>query len=62
MSAQSRLHLSGSPVVAFLLQPPSINDTTLLVSPLVVVTNAYEMLFVTGELYPHLFASSWIFF
>ena len=39
-----------------------INDTTLLVSPMVVVRTAYEMLFVTGELYPHLFASSWIFF
>ena len=39
-----------------------INDTALLVSPTVVVKTAYEMLFVTGELYPHLFASSWIFF
>jgi len=39
-----------------------INDTTLLVSPAVVVRTAYDMLFVTGELYPHLFASSWIFF
>ena len=39
-----------------------INDTTFLVSPIVVVTTAYEMLFVTGELYPHLFDSSWIFF
>jgi ABC-type nitrate/sulfonate/bicarbonate transport system permease component len=39
-----------------------VNDTTLLVSPLVVIVKAYEMLFVTGELYPHLFASSWIFF
>ncbi|MBF8254981.1 MAG: ABC transporter permease, partial [Deltaproteobacteria bacterium] len=39
-----------------------INDTTFLVSPIVVVATAYEMLFVNGELYPHLFASSWIFF
>jgi NitT/TauT family transport system permease protein len=39
-----------------------INDTTLLVSPTVVAKTAHEMLFVTGELYPHLFASSWIFF
>lgn len=39
-----------------------INDATFLVSPAVVVTTAYEMLFVTGDLYPHLFASSWIFF
>ncbi len=39
-----------------------INDTTLLVSPMVVVRTDYDMLFVTGELYPHLFASSWIFF
>ena len=39
-----------------------INDTGILVSPLVVVTKAYEMLVTTGELYPHLFASSQIFF
>ena len=39
-----------------------VNDTTFLVSPAVVVHTAYDMLFVTGELYPHLFASSWIFF
>jgi len=39
-----------------------VNDSTFLVSPLVVVNTAYDMLFVTGELYPHLFASGWIFF
>lgn len=39
-----------------------VNDPTFLVSPLVVVNTAYDMLFVTGELYPHLFASGWIFF
>jgi len=39
-----------------------VNDTTLLVSPLVVVAKGYDMLFVTGDLYPHLYASSWIFF
>jgi len=39
-----------------------INDTGILVSPLVVVTKAYEMLVTTGELYPHLLASSQIFF
>ncbi len=39
-----------------------VKDTTLLVSPVVVVATAYRMLFVTRELYPHLFASSWIFF
>jgi len=39
-----------------------INDTTFLVSPIVVVAAAYEMFFVNGEIYPHLFASSWIFF
>jgi NitT/TauT family transport system permease protein len=39
-----------------------INDTTFLVSPIVVVATGYEMLFVNGDLYPHLFASSWIFF
>ena len=40
----------------------AINDPSLLVSPIVVARAAYEMLFVTGELYPHLWASSWIFF
>lgn len=39
-----------------------VNDPTFLVSPIVVVYTSYDMLFVTGELYPHLFASSWIFF
>jgi len=39
-----------------------INDSSVLVSPMVVVTKAYEMLVTTGELYPHLFASSQIFF
>lgn len=39
-----------------------INDTTFLVSPIVVAAAAYEMFFVNGEIYPHLFASSWIFF
>ncbi|MGH7835265.1 MAG: ABC transporter permease [Candidatus Binatia bacterium] len=39
-----------------------VNDSAFLVSPLVVVGKAYEMLFVTAELYPHLYASSWIFF
>ncbi len=39
-----------------------INDTSLIVSPWVVVAKGYEMLFQTAELYPHLYASSWIFF
>ena len=39
-----------------------INDTGILVSPMVVLTKAYEMLVTTGELYPHLIASSQIFF
>jgi NitT/TauT family transport system permease protein len=39
-----------------------VNDTAFIVSPWVVVRKAYEMLFQTGELYPHLYASSWIFF
>lgn len=38
-----------------------IRDTSIIVSPVTVVWTAYDMLFVTGELYPHLFASSWIF-
>jgi len=38
-----------------------INDTSLLISPLVVIAKGYDMLFVTADLYPHLYASSWIF-
>jgi len=45
-----------------LLSEYFIRDTTFIVSPLVVVKTAYDMLFVTGELYPHIFASAWIFF
>lgn len=48
-------------VVWHVLAARVINDTALLVSPVVVVTTAYEMLFVTSDLYPHLYASSWIF-
>ncbi|MBI3059298.1 MAG: hypothetical protein HYY81_08335, partial [Deltaproteobacteria bacterium] len=36
-----------------------VNDSSLLVSPLVVIAKGYEMMFVTAELYPHLIASSW---
>jgi ABC-type nitrate/sulfonate/bicarbonate transport system permease component len=39
-----------------------IKDGGILVSPLEVVSKAYEMMIATGELYPHLFASSIIFF
>ena len=39
-----------------------VNDSALLVSPLVVVATGYDMLFVTADLYPHLYASSGIFF
>ena len=38
-----------------------IKDSGILVSPLVVLSKAYEMMIATGELYPHLFASSVIF-
>lgn len=38
-----------------------VNDTAFIVSPVVVMAKAYEMLFQTGELYPHLYASSLIF-
>lgn len=38
-----------------------INDSAFLVSPLVALAKGYEMLFVTAELYPHVYASSWIF-
>lgn len=49
-------------VIWQLLATKVINDPSLLVSPMVVVQTGYEMLFVNGELYPHLFASAWIFF
>jgi NitT/TauT family transport system permease protein len=39
-----------------------IKDSSILVSPLVVLSKAYEMTVATGELYPHLFASAMIFF
>lgn len=39
-----------------------VADTALIVSPLVVAAKGGEMLFETGELYPHLYASAWIFF
>ena len=39
-----------------------IADTSIIVPPLAVIGKGYEMLFQTGELYPHLYASSWIFF
>jgi len=52
----------GGLLIWHLLAVYAINDTTLLVSPIAVMKTAYEMLFVNGELYPHLFASSWIFF
>jgi NitT/TauT family transport system permease protein len=38
-----------------------VADTAFLVSPLAVLAKGYEMLFVTGELYPHILASSGIF-
>ena len=55
------LSLLSGLVLWHLLATRVVADTTFLVSPLVVVEKGYEMLFVTGELYPHLFASSWIF-
>lgn len=39
-----------------------IADSSIIVPPLVVTVKGYEMLFQTAELYPHLYASSWIFF
>jgi NitT/TauT family transport system permease protein len=39
-----------------------INDTSILVSPVVVLAKAYEMMVTTGELYPHLISSSQTFF
>ena len=39
-----------------------VADSSFLVSPLAVAAKSYEMLFQTAELYPHLLASSSIFF
>ncbi len=55
------ISIFGGLVLWHILATRIINDTALLVSPLVVVVKGYEMLFVTAELYPHLYASSWIF-
>jgi NitT/TauT family transport system permease protein len=49
-------------LVWHLLATVVVKDAGLLVSPFTIVSTAYEMLFVTRDLYPHLFASSWIFF
>ncbi len=55
------ISIFGGLVLWHILATRIINDTALLVSPLVVVVKGYEMLFVTAEIYPHLYASSWIF-
>lgn len=54
--------IAGGLVLWHVLAVWVIDDSVLLVSPLVVVAKGYEMLFVTADLYPHLFASWWIFF
>lgn len=56
------ISIFGGLVLWHILATRVINDTALLVSPLVVIVKGYEMLFVTADLYPHLYASSWIFF
>ncbi len=56
------ISIFGGVVLWHILATRVINDSALLVSPLVVVVKGYEMLFVTADLYPHLYASSWIFF
>lgn len=56
------ISIFGGLVLWHILATRVINDSALLVSPLVVIAKGYEMLFVTADLYPHLYASSWIFF
>lgn len=56
------ISIFGGLVLWHILATWVINDSALLVSPLVVIAKGYEMLFVTADLYPHLYASSWIFF
>lgn len=55
------ISILGGLVLWHFLATQVINDTALLVSPLVVIVTGYEMLFVTADLYPHLYASSGIF-
>ena len=55
------ISIFGGLVLWHVLATRVIHDTTLLVSPLVVVLKGYDMLFVTADLYPHLYASSSIF-
>jgi ABC-type nitrate/sulfonate/bicarbonate transport system permease component len=67
VSATARTILRLSSVVAGLLgwhylAVVVVKDGGVLASPLEVLAKAYEMTVVTGELYPHLFASSMIFF
>jgi NitT/TauT family transport system permease protein len=56
------LSVIGGLVMWHFLATAVIKDTSILVSPLVVFSTGYEMLFVTGELWPHILASFWIFF
>src|SRR5882724_5146525 len=63
----SSILLKGGSILAglllwHLLSEYVIRDPTFIVSPLIVAKTAYEMLFITGELYPHILASTWIFF
>ena len=67
MSATARTILRLSSVLAGLLgwqylAVVVVKDGGVLASPLEVLAKAYEMTVVTGELYPHLLASSIIFF
>jgi len=55
------ISIFGGLVLWHVLAIRVINDTSLLISPLVVIAKGYDMLFVTADLYPHLYASSWIF-
>jgi ABC-type nitrate/sulfonate/bicarbonate transport system permease component len=56
------ISILGGLVLWHILATRIINDTALLVSPLIVLSKGYDMLFVTADLYPHLYASSSIFF
>ncbi len=56
------ISIFGGGVLWHILATRVINDSALLVSPLVVIEKGYEMLFVTADLYPHIYASSSIFF
>jgi NitT/TauT family transport system permease protein len=61
MKAILRLSSIGVGLLLWHIVAVEVNDTAFIVSPLAVISKGYEMLFQTGELYPHLYSSSIVF-